>query len=97
MSVLIGNMSHKIEEPHLKQSDPVRCFKCNEFHRCTAERCKEAIMCLHCGNNHSIDDCEIQNDQSKAKCVNCGNNHRANDKMCPTFLALKNKLHNNHG
>ena len=75
--------------------EPIRCFLCNNFHGKVAKFCKQKVKCGHCAGDHSLKDCSVKNDETKAKCVNCEQSHPSNDKNCPVYLQLiEKKSHN---
>ena len=72
--------------------EPTRCFKCQKFHKSVAKICTHDVACGHCSGPHSLSDCEHKNDPNKMKCINCNEKHKSNDKNCPVYLKIKDKM-----
>lgn len=86
-----------VEEYQPQTSEPLRCFKCQQFHKCTSFICKNSPKCGYCASSdYKYSDCPHKSNESLAKCVNCNLNHPSNSKSCRIYLDKKELLASKH-
>ena len=71
---------------------PMRCKNCLRIEH-TSKHCTNKPRCLHCGLEHSYENCPSK-ETIAHRCANCGGGHSAVDKTCPKFVCIQDKLKN---
>ena len=71
---------------------PMRCKNCLRLEH-TSKHCTNKPRCLHCGLEHSYENCPSK-ETIAHRCANCGGGHSAVDKTCPKFVCIQDKLKN---
>lgn len=86
--ILFGG-SHATVRPFIKQPQPNRCFKCNQYghhqNKCPAASPK----CGKCADPHFTWNCK---GTKPDKCGACHGNHRATEAVCPLYQEERRKM-----
>lgn len=64
----------------------VQCFNCCRYGHIKVQ-CRSTPRCFKCGNNHSGDSCNI--DEDDVVCCLCSGSHYATNRKCPEFSRQK--------
>jgi len=64
--VCIGFLRYRVK-PYIPQ--PTRCNNCQGYGHIAAY-CKRQARCVRCGKGHSLEECPVKDDVTKAVCVN---------------------------
>lgn len=64
----------------------IQCYQCCRYGH-TKSLCRSAPRCYKCGQNHTAESCQIEEDA--ASCIMCSGFHYATSKTCPEFNRQK--------
>ncbi|KAG8227886.1 hypothetical protein J437_LFUL007197 [Ladona fulva] len=85
----ICNMKVEIEK-FGPPSGPPQCHRCQLFGH-TMKACQLNFRCIKCGQSHPSSECYSILPKGLT-CTNCKGSHPANDRGCPAYMSIKERL-----